>query len=161
MKHPIRSSREMDLIIVIKKLHQKWFYHLSTQVSFPLHWLIIYIFSSICKAICNQEEMNSMLQVQENARRELECIICLEVPKKESHVFSCLEHHLICLECSKHRLESCPVCKQGFRETPLGRNRLAEKMISQLFWFSLLYCIINMSFFHYDIIHGKLWFNPI
>jgi hypothetical protein len=79
-----------------------------------------------------QDEVNALLQVQEQARRELECVICLEVPKKETHVFSCLESHLICLECSKHRLESCPVCKQSFIGNKLTRNRLAEKMIFQL-----------------------------
>jgi hypothetical protein len=87
----------------------------------------------ICIGACNQEEMNALLQVQEKARRELECIICLEVPRKDTEVFSCSEHHLICLECSKRNLESCPLCRQGFRGTPLARNRLAEKMISQLF----------------------------
>ena len=81
----------------------------------------------------NQDEIVEMLQVQENAKRELECVICLEVPKKEDQVFSCPEHHLVCLDCSKRELEACPVCKQSFKKYPITRNRLAEKMISQLF----------------------------
>ncbi len=77
-------------------------------------------------------EMDAVLQVQEKAQRELECVICLEVPKRQTQVVSCLEHHLICSECNKHQLESCPVCRQNFRVTPSTRNRLAEKMIQQL-----------------------------
>jgi hypothetical protein len=77
--------------------------------------------------------MDSMLRVQEKTHRELECVICLEVPKKEDHVFSCFEHHLICLDCSKHKLQKCPVCSQDFRKACLLRNRLAEKLILQLF----------------------------
>ena len=76
--------------------------------------------------------MNVMLQVQEKARRELECIVCLEVPRRDTPVYSCLEHHLICSECKRHTFLSCPVCRQNFRETPPARNRLAEKMIQQL-----------------------------
>jgi hypothetical protein len=77
-------------------------------------------------------QMDAMLQVQEKTRRELECVICLEIPQKEDHVFSCLEHHLICLECSKHTLRECPVCRKSYgRNGPL-RNRMAEKLILQL-----------------------------
>jgi hypothetical protein len=76
--------------------------------------------------------MNAMLKVQEKAFRELECVICLTVPKRETQVFSCLEHHLMCSDCNKHRLESCPVCRQNFRRILPARNRLAEKMIQQL-----------------------------
>jgi hypothetical protein len=79
------------------------------------------------------KKKNAMLQVQEKAQGELECVICMEVSKKDTQVFSCLEHHLICLDCSKRILQECPVCKQNFRRTRLSRNRLAEKMILQLF----------------------------
>ena len=76
--------------------------------------------------------MEAMLQVHEKAQRELECVICIEVPQRETQVFSCVEHHLICLDCSRHDLELCPVCAQSFKDAPLTRNRLAEKMILQL-----------------------------
>ncbi len=76
--------------------------------------------------------MDAVLQVQEKARRELECVICLEVPQREAQVFSCREHHLICSGCNEHALFACPVCRQNFRLTSPARNRLAEKMIQQL-----------------------------
>jgi hypothetical protein len=76
--------------------------------------------------------MDAMLQVQEKARKELECVICLDVPHREIQVFSCLQHHLMCSECNKHAMQSCPVCRQDFKKTPPARNRLAEKMIQQL-----------------------------
>jgi hypothetical protein len=76
--------------------------------------------------------MDAMLQVQEKAQRELKCNVCLEVPRRETQVFSCMQHHLMCSECHKHKFESCTVCRQNFRETPPTRNRLAEKMIQQL-----------------------------
>jgi hypothetical protein len=77
--------------------------------------------------------MNALLEVREKARRELNCAICMKAPMKETQVFSCLEHHLICLDCSKCNLEFCLVCKQSFKETPQTRNFLAEKMILKLF----------------------------
>jgi hypothetical protein len=76
--------------------------------------------------------MDAMLQVQEKARRELECNVCHKVPRRETQVFSCMQHHLICSECNKEKFESCPVCQQNFRETPPTRNLLAEKIIQQL-----------------------------
>jgi galactose-1-phosphate uridylyltransferase len=93
----------------------------------PISIFILFLLGS-----STQIEMDAMLQVQEKARRELECNVCLEVPRRKAQVFSCLQHHLICSECNKHEFESCPVCRQNFRETPRTRNRLAEKMIEQL-----------------------------
>jgi hypothetical protein len=80
----------------------------------------------------SQDEIDAMLQTQEKACRELECVICLEVPKRETHVFSCQQHHLMCSQCNARELESCPVCRQNFRVTRPTRNLLAEKMIEQL-----------------------------
>jgi hypothetical protein len=76
--------------------------------------------------------LDAILRVQTEARDELECIICLDVPSQGVPVFSCLEHHLLCSDCAKQILQSCPVCRQNFRETPPTRNRLAEKMIERL-----------------------------
>jgi hypothetical protein len=78
------------------------------------------------------EGMDAILQVHEEAREELECVICLEVPDRDAHVFSCLEHHLLCSDCVKRNLQQCPVCSQNFQQTPPARNRLAEKMIQRL-----------------------------
>jgi hypothetical protein len=76
--------------------------------------------------------MEAMLQVQEKAQKELECVVCLDVPRKSAQVFSCLEHHLICSQCYQRALSFCPVCRQNFWVTQPARNRLAEKMIEQL-----------------------------
>jgi hypothetical protein len=95
-----------------------------------------YFFTFLSIGSYCQEDMIAMVQVLENARQVLECIICREVPAKDSQVFSCVKHHLICLVCSKrmtqHKQESCPVCRRSFRDTPLTRHLLAEKMISEL-----------------------------
>jgi hypothetical protein len=76
--------------------------------------------------------LDAILKVQNEARDELECVVCLEVPSKRVQVLSCLEHHLLCSDCAKQILQSCPVCRQNFRKTPPTRNRLAEKMIQRL-----------------------------
>jgi hypothetical protein len=76
-----------------------------------------------------EAELDAILKVQNEVRDELECVVCLEVPSKKVQVLSCLEHHLLCSDCAKQILQSCPVCRQNFRQTPPTRNRLAEKMI--------------------------------
>jgi hypothetical protein len=77
-------------------------------------------------------ELDAILKVKTEARDELECVVCLEVPSLGFQVFSCLEHHLLCSDCAKHILQSCPVCRQNFMQNPPTRNRLAEKMIQRL-----------------------------
>ena len=79
------------------------------------------------------EQLASVLQVQENACRELECVVCIEVPQHPIQIFSCSNHHLLCTKCKNNPVISkCPVCKQNFAKTPAKRNRLAEKMIEML-----------------------------
>ena len=79
------------------------------------------------------EQLTSVLQVQENACRELECVVCIEVPQHPFQVFSCSNHHLLCTKCKNNPVISkCPVCKQDFAKTAAERNRLAEKMIQML-----------------------------
>ena len=80
----------------------------------------------------SHETLNAVLQAQQDARRELECVICLDVPLVDTRVFSCLEQHLMCATCCQQNLRSCPVCRQSFGQTPPARNRLAEMMISRL-----------------------------
>jgi len=72
------------------------------------------------------------LKTNEDAVSELECSICLTVPKPDVHVYSCLEQHLICNECKPNNLTKCPVCRQCFTKNPPLRNRLAEKIIRRL-----------------------------
>ena len=74
--------------------------------------------------------LNEVLQVQQEARKELECVICLDVPRKD--VYSCTEHHILCENCKHQNLLLCPICRQDFMKTPPARNRLAEKMIQKL-----------------------------
>jgi flavin-binding protein dodecin len=76
--------------------------------------------------------LDAILKVQNEARDELECVVCLEVPLLGVQVFSCLQHHLLCSDCAKKILQSCPVCRQNFKQNPPIRNRLAEKMIQRL-----------------------------
>ena len=73
---------------------------------------------------------NQVLQVQTDACKELECVVCLQVPRTE--VFSCTEHHILCSDCKNKILRLCPVCRQNFAKIPPARNRLAEKMILRL-----------------------------
>jgi hypothetical protein len=80
----------------------------------------------------SSEALNAVLQAQQDAREELQCVICLDVPRADTHIFSCLEQHLICTACNQKRLSSCPICRQSFEQSPQARNRLAEKMIRRL-----------------------------
>ena len=79
------------------------------------------------------EQLTSVLQVHEDACRELECVVCIEVPKHLFQVFSCSNHHLLCANCKNNPVISkCPLCKQDFAQYAAERNRLAEKMIQML-----------------------------
>ena len=72
-------------------------------------------------------------QVQQNnekANKELECVVCLEIPF--GIVFSCKEHHILCISCKYQVTSRCPICAQDFEETPPTRNRLAERIIAAL-----------------------------
>lgn len=66
------------------------------------------------------------------AKEELECCICLTLPKTSTAVYSCVQHHLLCDICSKKWTSSCPVCRQDFQKEPPKRNPLAEKLILAL-----------------------------
>ena len=79
-----------------------------------------------------QSNINDFLRIQEEARKELECVICLEVPHSRLHIFSCNDHHLICQTCKDKNIKSCPVCRHVFGTSSPKRNRIAEKMIEKL-----------------------------
>ena len=70
---------------------------------------------------------NGREALKQKACKDLECVVCLDVPKGE--VFSCTEHHILCSECKQKIVLSCPICRQNFKKKPPTRNRLAEKMI--------------------------------
>ena len=89
--------------------------------------------SSVQTSVQAEKNLQDVLKVHEEASRELECVICYEVPLASAQVFSCIEHHLLCNDCKFNRaLLSCPVCRQDFQRIPPTRNRLAEKMIRAL-----------------------------
>ena len=73
------------------------------------------------------------VQAQENndkANKELECVVCLDIPF--GTVFSCTEHHILCLACKFKVTSKCPICAQDFEDIPPTRNRLAERIIATL-----------------------------
>ena len=90
-------------------------------------------FSLLCTPTQDSKNLTEVLNVHEDLSKELECVICLEVPLSNSQVFSCSEHHLLCSECKNNpSVLSCPICRQNFNSSPATRNRLAEKMIQTL-----------------------------
>ena len=70
---------------------------------------------------------NGREALKQKACKDLECVVCLDVPTGE--VFSCTEHHILCSECKHKIIMFCPICRQNFVKQPPTRNRLAEKMI--------------------------------
>ena len=78
-------------------------------------------------------QLASVLQVQENIRQDLECVVCIEMPLPSIQIFSCQENHLLCINCHNHPdISTCPICRQDFAWIPAQRNRLAEKMVEKL-----------------------------
>ena len=75
------------------------------------------------------ESLTAVLNVQQEACSELECVICITIPPGE--VFTCSNDHILCSECNS-KVNVCPVCQINFEETPARRNRLAEKLIQKL-----------------------------
>ena len=80
-----------------------------------------------------EDYLSDLILVQDRASRQLECVVCLQVPSKTVQVFSCSVHHLLCTKCMNNpAIFLCPICQQDFRKNPPTRNRLAEKMIQAL-----------------------------
>ena len=77
-----------------------------------------------------EESFNQVLEVQQEALKELECVICLDIPKED--VFSCTEHHILCSGCKQQGLLRCPICRQDFVMLPPTRNRIAKIIIQKL-----------------------------
>ena len=90
-------------------------------------------FNLLFNPVQASNSLPEVLDVHENLSKELECVICLEVPLANFQVFSCSEHHLLCAVCKNNpTVLSCPLCWQNFQIDPPSRNRLAEKMIRAL-----------------------------
>lgn len=71
-----------------------------------------------------------------DACKDLECIICKDLPEKKPgaslYVYSCAQAHLLCQECLS-RIQKCPLCQQNFVLNKPQRNYLAERLLDQLF----------------------------
>ena len=55
-----------------------------------------------------QDELESEKMKVDNLKKQIECPVCLEVPRK-GPVFACLNGHLVCQRCKQ---ESCPTCME-------------------------------------------------
>ena len=90
-------------------------------------------FNLLFNPVQASNSLPEVLDLHEDLSKELECVICLEVPQANFQVFSCTEHHLLCSVCKNNpTVLSCPLCRQNFQLDPPSRNRLAEKMIRTL-----------------------------
>ena len=76
--------------------------------------------------------------VNKNLTTELECTVCLEVPKVETRVYQCNNGHIFCQTCYI-KLSMCPTCRQTlFNSSDIENNHgpirclLAENLIRQL-----------------------------
>jgi len=56
----------------------------------------------------------------------LECVICLEVPRKNP-IYQCDNGHLLCVNCHQ-RIKNCPMCKLDLRK---NRALAVEKILQQ------------------------------
>jgi len=78
--------------------------------------------------------MSTHQESREESLIDLECVICQSIPVPERtgflHIFSCLQHHLLCSPCVI-KVDQCPICKQDFKTQSFQRNFLAERMATQ------------------------------
>jgi len=65
-----------------------------------------------------------------DARREMECPVCLNEMKPPVRIWQCSEGHPVCDSCQKRpQVQQCPTC----RRPVTGRNILAEKIAMAVF----------------------------
>ena len=83
------------------------------------------------EAAANGELLRFIEKQIEDAEKELECPVCLEIAL-ETPIFSCDEDHLICSKC-RVKVLSCPVCRveypRGGCKRLRGAERVAEKLL--------------------------------
>ena len=80
-----------------------------------------------------------MITTGRNFTAELECTVCLEIPKIETRVFQCNNGHIFCQVCYV-KLELCPTCRKKLvcasdiekQHGPI-RCLIAENLIRQFF----------------------------
>merc|ERR1719369_2702754 len=65
--------------------------------------------------------------VSKKISKELECPVCLLVPRCQP-VYQCSRGHLVCGECQP-QLARCPICSAKFHRPEVTRNFLAESLL--------------------------------
>lgn len=68
-----------------------------------------------------------MEEPSEELLKELECPVCLLIPRG-GPVLQCILGHLVCRDCQP-RLNKCPVCQANFNKPNVTRNFLAETLL--------------------------------
>jgi len=56
-----------------------------------------------------KEKLNSEEEKVKDLKKQIECPVCLEVPRK-GPVYACLNGHLVCQNCKR---ETCPTCREA------------------------------------------------
>jgi len=69
----------------------------------------------------------SGIQTSEDMREDLECPVCLKIPRN-TPIYQCDKGHIHCKTCHP-RLNRCPICRSSIGDT---RSLMAEKIISRL-----------------------------
>ncbi len=82
-------------------------------------------------------EVLKKIQIQdqnlEEAINELLCVNCSTFPEVGTPVYyTCLEHHILCIDCVNNNNLLCQICNQMFGLMLPRRNVLAERMIRAL-----------------------------
>jgi len=77
----------------------------------------------------SQQSMSKRVRLDdEDLKKEVECPICMEIPRK-GPVYACPNGHLVCQRCKVTTLKTCPVCREA-----MGQNRslLAVALIEKI-----------------------------
>lgn len=74
-----------------------------------------------------QRTMSKRKLIDTPTLEELECPVCLEVPRT-SPIYNCLNGHLLCSECQP-KMQRCPICRC---ENINNKNHLAERLVNRL-----------------------------
>jgi len=72
-----------------------------------------------------EEELKSEKKKIDDMKKEIECPVCLEVPRK-GPIFSCPNGHLVCQKCKR---ESCPTCREVMGD---NKSLVAVKLIERI-----------------------------